>query len=150
MAGSPLPEVLLCDTSFVGHVTRRGARPELYEHWPASVVDRIDRGIKAISVVTLAEERWGYRKAKWGQEKIAQAERRLASYLHLALDMSVVDEWGRLRHLSNANAWNVGDNDLWIAATASSRSLGLVTCDRDQERIKDPALEVIYLPVAAP
>jgi hypothetical protein len=68
------------------------------------------------------------------------------SYLHIPLDLAVVDEWARLRDLSESNAWNVSDNDLWIAATASARGFPLVTCDRGQARIADPALEIIYLP----
>lgn len=64
--------------------------------------------------------------------------------------MAVVDEWARLRALSRQNGWNVGDNDLWIAATASARGYGLVTCDGDQARVADPSLEVLYLPAAPP
>jgi len=48
--------------------------------------------------------------------------------------------------LSRQNGWNVGDNDLWIAATASALGHALVTCDADQARIVDPKLEVLHLP----
>jgi predicted nucleic acid-binding protein len=37
-------------------------------------------------------------------------------------------------------------NDIWIAATASTRGYPLVTSDKGQARIEDPALEVIFLP----
>jgi predicted nucleic acid-binding protein len=38
------------------------------------------------------------------------------------------------------------DNDLWIAATASSRGHALVTCDRDHQRIApELPIEVVFL-----
>jgi predicted nucleic acid-binding protein len=61
--------------------------------------------------------------------------------------MPTVDEWARLKVLSKRNGWNVGDNDLWIAATASARGHALVPCDSDQARIDDPNLEVLHLSV---
>lgn len=49
--------------------------------------------------------------------------------------------------LSKQNGWNVADNDLWIAATATARGYPLVTCDADQARIADSAFEVLHLAV---
>ena len=40
----------------------------------------------------------------------------------------------------------LSDNDLWIAATASSPGCALVTCDRDHERIApEMPVEVVFL-----
>jgi predicted nucleic acid-binding protein len=61
--------------------------------------------------------------------------------------MNVVEEWARLRCLCESKGWPMGHNDIWIAATASTHGYPLVTCDQDQARIEDPALEVIFLPV---
>jgi predicted nucleic acid-binding protein len=44
------------------------------------------------------------------------------------------------------SGWNIADNDLWIAATASTRGYPLLTCDSDQARISDPGVTVIHLP----
>ena len=140
------PEQLLCDTSFVGHVGVRRIKPERYRHWDEEVVARIDAAILAISVLTLAEARFGYLNANWGEAKIEREERRLASFLQVPLDVPDLDEWARLRDWSKRQGIAIGDNDLWIAATASAQGLPLVTCDRDQARLQD-ALEVrvIYL-----
>jgi len=140
------PERLLCDTSFVGASAKRPARSAGFTRWPTETVRRIDAGILAISVITLAEARYGYRNADWEPARIEREERRLAGFLQIPLDPFVVDEWARLRLSSKQNGWNVGDNDLWIAATASARGYPLVTCDGDQARIADPSLEVIHLP----
>lgn len=146
MSDSPAPpERLLCDTSFVGASAKRLARPGLFAHWPAETVRRIDAAILAISVITLAEARYGYLNANWGAARIDREERRLAGFLQIPLDPVAIDEWARLRVSSRQNGWNVGDNDLWIAATATARGYALVTCDSDQARIADSTLEVLHL-----
>ena len=108
----------------------------------------LDAAILAISVITLAEARYGYRNAGWGASRIEREERRLAGFLQIPLDLTIIDEWARLKVVSRQNGWNLADNDLWIAATASAREHPLVTCDGDQARIADPSLEVLHLPVS--
>jgi predicted nucleic acid-binding protein len=135
----------------VRYELRRSEREALgaarrFSHWPKQTLDRIDGAILAISVITLAEARYGYLNAGWGAARIEREERRLAGFLQIPLDLTIVDEWARLKVLSRLNGWNVADNDLWIAATASARGHALVTCDADQARIDDPALEVVHLP----
>lgn len=142
------PERLVCDTSFVGTSAKRASCPEAYAHWPAEILARINAAILAISVITLAEARFGYLNANWGTTRIEREEHRLASFLQLPLDATILDEWARLKLLSRQNGWNLADNDLWIAATASARHHPLVTCDADQARIEDPRLEVIHLAVS--
>ncbi|MGA8744578.1 MAG: PIN domain-containing protein [Solirubrobacterales bacterium] len=141
------PERMLCDTSFVAHIGVRRTHPQRYEHWNEKVLARIDVAILAISVVTLAEARFGYLKANWGQPRIGQEERRLGSFLQVPLDYPDLDEWARLKDLSKRTGIAISDNDLWIAATASTRDCPLVTCDRDQERLEPHlSVPVIYLP----
>lgn len=140
------PERLVCDTSFVGASAKRSAQLDRFSHWPQKTLDRIDAAILAISVITLAEARYGYLNAGWGDARVQREERRLAGFLRIPLDLAIVDEWARLKVLSRQNGWNVADNDLWIAATASARGYALVTCDADQARIDDPAVEVVHLP----
>lgn len=141
------PERLLCDTSFVGHVGRRKAKPERYQHWHEGILERIEKAVLEISVLSLAEARFGYLKGNWGESRIQAEEARLAGFVQVPLDPPVLDEWARLRFHRHKEAWAVGDNDLWIAATASTRGHPLVTCDSGQARLDgDPALEVIFLP----
>jgi predicted nucleic acid-binding protein len=57
-----------------------------------------------------------------------------------------VNEWARLRVAAWRTGIAIGDNDLWVAATASLREQTLVTCDRDHVRIAaDLRGEVLYL-----
>lgn len=149
MSGSTSPpERLLCDTSFVAASAKRSARPDQFAHWASETIARLDAAILAISVITLAEARYGYLNAGWGTSRIEREEHRLAGFLQVPLDLATLDEWARLKVLSRQHGWNLADNDLWIAATASARGHALVTCDGDQARIVDPSLEVLHLPVA--
>ncbi len=145
-------EILVCDTSLVANLAPRAAEPTRYSHWQAEIVDRLDAGIPAISVITLAEVRFGYIKAKWSDARRAREDARISAFLPIPLDMDTVDEWARLKALSVKNGWNTGDNDLWIAATASARAFPLITCDHDQAGIIDPSgkLEVLLLPALLP
>jgi predicted nucleic acid-binding protein len=57
-----------------------------------------------------------------------------------------LNEWARLSAAARARGVAIGDNDLWIAATASVRESVLITCDRDHVRIaRDLPVEVVYL-----
>jgi predicted nucleic acid-binding protein len=150
MEAPEAPEWLLCDTSFVAHAGIRRVKPERYEHWDARVVSRIDAAVLAISVITLGEARFGYRNAGWGRSRIAEEERRLSSFLQIPLDFPDLEEWGRLKDLAKRGGNSISDNDLWIAATASTRGHPLLTCDRDQQRLdQDLPVPVIYLPPRA-
>lgn len=148
-AHSP-PEVLLCDTSIVGHLFKLRVDPERYSHWGEEVVRRIDDAILAISIVTIAEARFGYRNRNWGRRRVEEWELRLGSFLQLPLDLPDLDEWARLRDLAERGGVAICHNDLWIAATAGTRNHPLVTCDKDQQRLGPylPA-EVVYLPPSA-
>lgn len=142
MSARPNAELLLCDTSFVAALAAQQARRGRSGQWPRQLLARIRAAVLAISVVTLAEARFGYLRAR-----IEREEQRLSALVHVPLDATTVDEWARLKDASERSGWNVGDNDLWIAATASGRALPLVTCDADHNRMTVSGLDVIYLPI---
>lgn len=136
---------LICDTSFVGHFIRRMRVPERYEQW-GSVVERVQAGDLAVSVVTVAEARAGYLGAGWGLPRIVEAERRLDRFRLIPVRRSHADEWARLRIGAQAKGISLSDNDLWVAATANVLGHDLVTCDRDHTRIAAHLdVEVMYL-----
>jgi predicted nucleic acid-binding protein len=126
-------ETILCDTTFVSAVQSGGVRPD----WPAGTQTRLDAAVLAINVVTLAELRDGHIYARWGQRRRDHAERLIASYLLVPLDMATVNECARLRAESRRSGITVPDNDVWIAATANSRGWPLVSCDKHFDVIPD-------------
>ena len=75
-----------------------------------------------------------------------EAERFLRRFSWLPVERSYVQEWARLRAVARRSGIAIGDNDLWIAATASTRRQALVTCDRDHVRIgPELGVEVLFL-----
>lgn len=142
-------ETLVCDSSFVGHLGRQRRAPRRYAHWDRAALSRIDFGTLAISVVTLAEARAGFRGAGWGAKRIREAEHSLSAYVSLAVRRGYVDEWARLRAAAKSQGIAISDNDLWIAATATARQQTLVTCDLDHVRLA-PELPVEVLFFAPP
>jgi predicted nucleic acid-binding protein len=139
-------ETLICDTSFVSHLSRRRVRPDRYAHWSADDLARIKAAFLAISIVTVAELRAGYMDAGWGSRKIAETERQWADFLPLLIDDPYLNAWARLWTAAKARGVVLCDNDLWIAATAAVRGQTLVTCDRDHVRLApELPVEVMFL-----
>jgi predicted nucleic acid-binding protein len=139
-------ETLICDTSFVGHLRRRVRTPARYGHWDAATIDRLESASLAISVVTIAETRVGYRLAEWGPSRIETTEQELQRYVPIPVRRHDANEWARLRIAAQTGGVAISDNDLWVAATASRREEVLVTCDQDHVRIaEEMSGEVLYL-----
>ena len=83
---------------------------------------------------------------RWGPRRTRGGDHDLESFLQIPMDDGALDEWARLRAAAKITGIAIGDNDLWIAATASTRRHALATCDRDHVRIaRDLPVEVVYL-----
>lgn len=54
---------------------------------------------------------------------------------------------GKLPTKKKFSARNMGKNDVWIAATASTFDLTLVTTDKDFEHLKNKYLKLVYIPL---
>lgn len=128
---TPSPELILCDTSVASLL----AAGQPTAHWSAAVRSRLEHSLKAISVVTIAEVRHGCLYARWGERRRNEIEARLAAYLAVPFDPTIVDRWADLRTRARRGGVAIGDNDLWIAATAIQRGWCLVSADRDHERL---------------
>ena len=137
------PELFVLDTSYRGQSLKhesQGLSP-----WPAEVTERVQGGIQAISVITVAEERFGEIKAKWGTTRCDERDKLRRALLWIPLDLAIVERWATVTaDCRGIGLTGPGDNDRWIAATAIERDAVLVTCDEAQSRIpglRDP----IYL-----
>lgn len=90
-------------------------------------------GRGAISVVTLAELRAGVLAAP----DVATRDRRLltleslAGAAILAIDEAVARTWAAMRTYLAASERRMGTNDMWIAATAATRGVPVITQDTD-------------------
>ena len=129
----------------MGHEYRRSRRPERYTHWSPADIARIEAARLAITPFTVGESRAGWIKAGWDADKIREWEDRfIRTYGLVPLDDQVVDEFARLYAWCLDNGVEVKKhNDVWIAATAISRGLPLVSCDLAQCQL--PGLDAIHL-----
>ncbi len=118
----------LLDTNVVSEWVRPRPDPGVVDWLAEADEDRI-----FISVVTLAELRYGIERLAAGQRR-----RRLDEWLReelplrfegrvLPIDASIADTWGRLMALREASGHPIGTADAFIAATAEARDLTLVT-----------------------
>jgi predicted nucleic acid-binding protein len=99
----------------------------------------------AVSVITIGELRAGVLAA----DELATRDRRLQTLTQaLALqpvpvDDQVAEAWSRLRLLLRDSGQRMAVNDSWIAATAMSLNVAVVTQDDDYVNV--PGLEVLIV-----
>ena len=122
----------LADTSlFIAHESGRLVRAD-------ALPDRL-----AVSVITIGELRAGVLAAR----DLETRDRRLATLTAaLAVDPGPIDEdvaaaWARLRVTLRDLGLRMPVNDSWIAATALSLGVPVVT--RDEDYVRVPGLDVI-------
>ncbi|HVV90032.1 MAG TPA: PIN domain-containing protein [Solirubrobacterales bacterium] len=85
------------------------------------------------SIVTVGELRAGIHTAP----DVATRDQRIATYELvmsgpvIPIDGAVANVWSQMRAYLAASGASVGVNDVWVAATAASREIPIVTQDRD-------------------
>ena len=102
----------------------------------------------AVSVVTIAELRAGVLAAR-GAEVRARRLATLAAVADIELlpvDVEAAHLWAQMRVLLAESGRRVNANDLWIAATAASRGLPVITQDADFDALSGLAgLVVVHV-----
>lgn len=124
----------LVDTSVF--ISRESERPLDADRMPEEI---------AVSVVTIGELRAGV----LATSDVATRNRRLTTLTEalafdpIPIDERVAEEWARLRVELRDSGQRMPVNDSWIAATARSMGVPVVTQDTDYVQIPD--LEVIFV-----
>jgi hypothetical protein len=99
----------------------------------------------AVSVITIGELRAGVLAAK----DVASRDRRLATLTAVLalepvpIDQAVAETWARLRVSLRDYGLRMPVNDSWIAATAMTLGIPVVT--QDDDYLHAPGLEVIHI-----
>lgn len=89
-----------------------------------------------VSVVSVGEVRAFVTMKGWGQNKVRALDAFVSNLTVLPIDLGlVVDHYAELQVASYQKGRNVGQNDLWIAATAVAFNLRLLTFDGDFARL---------------
>jgi tRNA(fMet)-specific endonuclease VapC len=108
-----------------------------------------------ISIVTEAEIRSFATKNKWGERKTQVLDKLLLSTPTVSIEhpailtrFAEIDAYNEGKHPTKelpGSAHKMGDNDIWIAATASVINARLLTTDHDFDHLHGVFLDVIYV-----
>jgi predicted nucleic acid-binding protein len=102
--------------------------------------------VPAISLVTIGEILLGAYSANWSRRRIDAMRRTISDrYVVLPPDIDVAEEWGIVVATCRKEGIAVGNNDAWIAATATSFNYALLSNDRVFQRIAEvyPTLRLV-------
>ena len=110
-------EKLLVDTDVLSYIV--GKRPQA-----ESFAQLLLGKLLFISFVTVGEIYFGAENAKWGKPRVAKMETILRRYTIISGTYEIAKQYGRVK---KAFRDQVGENDMWIAATAFVYQLPVVT-----------------------
>lgn len=97
---------------------------------------RSSLGTSMISVVTVGESYSLARKFNWGQDKCESLEKLLDEIVWIDINHpDILDAYAILDHESQKLGRTMGKNDVWIAATARTANVPLLTTDRDFDHL---------------
>jgi len=108
---------LLVDTDVLSYIAWK--RPQARAFLPL-----VEGKLLAISFVTVGEMYFGASNRGWGTEKIAKLEAILRRYTTIPGTYDVAQHYGEVKR---AFRDQVGENDMWIAATALAHELPIIT-----------------------
>ena len=94
-----------------------------------------------VSVVSHGEIRALSLRHDWGERKLDRMEFSLEFFNSYQIDERVIEQYAALDHRSIQLGRAIGDNDLWIAATAAVTGSTLLTTDRDFEHLAPDYLD---------
>ncbi len=116
-------EVVLVDTDVFSFLMKG--------HTLAAQYEKHIKGKKpALSFVTVGELLTWSKHKGWGPAKIADLERRIGLTGVIPYDMALCQTYAELRAKLLSAGRPIGDNDLWIAATAIRHSIPLLSHNR--------------------
>jgi tRNA(fMet)-specific endonuclease VapC len=136
-------DLLLLDTSVFVHLARNDATGALLLS-EYGLEERAERPL--FSTVSegevLAISRW----RKWGGAKQDRLGDLLAELVRIDAGLhEVVDAYADLHAESVTRGLNIGENDMWIAASAKAAGAVVLTCDTDFKRVPDAFVRVEYV-----
>ncbi len=89
----------------------------------------------AVSAISWGEVLEGTQDYPDGDARIAQLEAFSRTFDIISVDVQVAHQYASIRRVLRTDGRLIPDNDLWIAATALSRQLTLVSRDQHFDRV---------------
>jgi tRNA(fMet)-specific endonuclease VapC len=134
--------LLLLDTSVVLHLIRGKATGEAIDR-AFGLRARPDRPL--ISIITVGELLAFARQRGWGGARIDRLKTAVEELVVVDVrNQSVMDRYAEIDTFLVRRGNPVGDNDVWIAATAAAAGAVLLTTDRDFDLMHDRFLTRVY------
>jgi tRNA(fMet)-specific endonuclease VapC len=137
-------ELLLLDTNILIHLLRDNETGRRVDA-TFQIRHRGDRPL--VSIVTVGECLSFVRQFGWGTQKVEALEALLRELVIVPIDSRpVLDRFAEFHSLTRSIGRTLGDNDLWIAATASATSSHLITTDKDFEPLHPTHIRLTIIP----
>jgi tRNA(fMet)-specific endonuclease VapC len=122
-------DLLLLDTNIIIHLIRDD---DVARRVDAAFQIRHRADSPLISIVTVGECLSFAQRRKWGSAKVETLEALLRELVVVSIDSkNVLDRYAEFHSWTRSIGRTLGDNDLWIAATASAAAAHLITTDGD-------------------
>ncbi len=138
----PQNELILLDTNVLIHLVRGneiGQRIDTNYQLRA----RLERPL--ISIITVGESFALARKFKWGKTKVDQLKELLRELVVVDIHASVLEKYAEISDYLENIGQPMGQNDMWIAATASASNSWLLTTDTDFDRLHPTLIRREYV-----
>ncbi len=89
-----------------------------------------------VSVVSVGELFALGRAFNWGEKKLHKLKNLLNELVWIHIDsLDILDAYGEIYHASTQSGRPMGENDIWIAATAKVTGTVLLTTDKDFDHL---------------
>lgn len=139
----PPDRLIILDTNVLLHLVRgRSAGKWIDEQY--DLRGRLERPL--ISTVTVGEILRIALRNTWGEGKTQFLRQLLAELVIVDIGQAdILDRYAEIGSRLEALGRNIGDNDLWIAATASAKGAILLTTDRDFDPLHPHLIERIRI-----
>lgn len=138
----PSGDLILLDTSVLIHIIRGTAFGKRLVKEQALDI-RTEKPL--VSVVTVGELLAFARKCGWGTRKIERLEELVASIVVADIrPRPILEAYAEIDAFCQAKGRSLGQNDLWIAATAAATSATLVTTDKDFDPLVGTHIKRVY------
>lgn len=100
----------------------------------------------AILVVTVGEMLSLAQRREWGANKMQALEKLLGRLLQIDLgDRNILEAYAAIDNFSRDRTYDMGKNDIWIAATAKATGYTLLTNDKGFQHLHDIQIKCIYV-----
>lgn len=141
-------ELFLLDTSILLHLIRDNALGRRIQR-SFHLLERSQR--PSISVITVGEALAFAKKLGWGTRKIDALESLLHQLVVVPVNADpVLRTYAEVDDLLQRAGKPIGQNDMWIAATAKATKTHLLTTDRDFENLPATYLTWTYIDPKTP